>query len=129
MIAFPLVEDKFPAQLDDLRQIQVVPLHPAVALRDTLEARIEATADVNHNRLRVAGQEIPRVAVEFPVAQDHCHLVLLVHMDLPDPVEVIAHLRDQRHGFLVFDQCIRALRFHRPDVERHEQRFSHATQV
>jgi hypothetical protein len=37
-----------------------------------------------------------------------------------DPVEVVAQPRDQRHGFLILDQRVRALRFHRPEVKRNE---------
>ena len=126
MIALHFAADKLPPQRDDIRQIQVVPLDLAIV--HTLEARIEATPDMDNDCLRAASQEIPRVAVEFPVAEDQRHLFILGHLE-PDPGEVIAHLRDQRHGPLVFDQGVRALRFRRSDVERDEQRFSHAAQV
>src|SRR5512136_1166558 len=101
MIAPPFIANQLPAQLDDLRQIQVVPLDLAVALRDALKARIEAAADMNHYRVRVARQEIPRVAVVLAGLHDPHYLEPLVHRDLPDPGEVEALLPDQSHGLLV----------------------------
>ena len=54
-------------ELDDVREIQVKPLH--LAFVHALNARIEAAADVNYGSFRTARQEIPRVAIEFTVAE------------------------------------------------------------
>ncbi len=63
MIVSLLIADELPAQFDDIRKIQVVPLHLAVV--HTFEARIESASDVNHYSVRVMAEEIPGVAVEF----------------------------------------------------------------
>jgi hypothetical protein len=77
----------------------------------------------------VTAEEIPRVAIQFAAAQARRCYVHIAHREPPDPVKVMAPLRDQRHGLLVFDQSVRALRFQRSEIERDEQRFSRAAQV
>src|SRR5574341_1758394 len=125
MIAFLFTTKEIPAQFDNIWKIQVVPFDLSVS--DTREARIESAPDVNHNRIWMALQKIPRVAVEFPVAQDNHQFVRLAQMKQFDAAEivepVVADLLDHRLGLLVLDQCIRALRFHRPKIEREKQRF------
>ena len=134
MIAPPFIANQLPAQLDDVRQIQVIPLDLAVALRDAVEARVEAAADVHHDRLRVTAEEIPGVAVHFAGEHDPHYLVRLGHRGLLDPVRVVAdgsiraQLLDQPHRFFILDQRVWALRFYRPVAKRDEQRFSDAAQ-
>ena len=56
MIACPLTADVLAAQFNHFWQIQVIPLNLAIV--HALKARIEAAADVDNGRFRVAGQEI-----------------------------------------------------------------------
>src|SRR5512139_1114092 len=56
MITLPSITDELPAQFDDFRQIQVIPLD--LAIIHALEARIEAAPDVNHHPFRIARQKI-----------------------------------------------------------------------
>ena len=55
---------QFLAQLHHLRQVQVVPFHSAVALRDPLKARVEPAADVDHHSVGAAGQKIAHALVK-----------------------------------------------------------------
>ena len=71
MVARPFAADQLSAQLDDLRQIQVIPFHPAIVY--PFKARVEAASDVDDNRIRVAAQESPGEAVELAAFQDHGH--------------------------------------------------------
>jgi hypothetical protein len=64
---------------------------------------------VNDDRLWVARQVISGAAVELSVAQDKGYPDFLIDSGLLEPREIIAHLPDQRHGSLVFEQGIRAL--------------------
>jgi hypothetical protein len=112
MIARPFAADELPAQFNDFWQIKVIPLYLAIIwlLRaDALETRIETASNMDNDRLPVAGQKVPRVAVELSVTQDKSYLIILSKLDLLDPREIIVHLPDQRHGFLVFEEGIGAL--------------------
>jgi len=91
MIPLPLAADKLLPQLDDVWQIQVVPLDPAT-FGHALKARIEAAPDVNHNRLWAARHEIPRVAVELPAAQDGSDLAVVFDFGQLAPQEILIHL-------------------------------------
>ena len=56
MIALAFAADELPAQINDLRQIQVIPFRPAVI--DALEARIETAPDMDDDCVRAAVQKI-----------------------------------------------------------------------
>jgi hypothetical protein len=108
----PFAADELPAQFNDLWQIQVIPLYLAIIwlLRaDALETRVEPAPNMDNDRLRVACHKVPRVAVELPVTQDKSYLNLLINSGLLDPREILVHLPDQCHGFLVFEEGIGAL--------------------
>ena len=62
MTAHPFAADEFPAQFDDLRQIQVIPLY--LAIIHARKACVETAPNMDNDRLRVAGHKVPRVAVE-----------------------------------------------------------------
>ncbi len=70
---------------------------------------------MDNNRLRVAGQEIPRVAVELPAAQDDSDLhegwygAVVFDFGQLALQKILIHLADQCLGSLVFDQGIGAL--------------------
>ncbi len=127
MIAFPFTAEVLSSQRNDIRQIQVVPFHPTIV--HTFEARVEATTDVNHPRLRVTAKEIPGVAVEFAGEYDPHYLEQFGHRDLSDPGKVEAHLRNQFHCVFILQYGVRALALHRPVVERNKQRLRYAAQV
>jgi hypothetical protein len=114
MIALAFAADELPAQLNDLRQIHVIPFHPA-AFGHALEARIKAAPDMDDDCVRAAVQKIARKAIELPQAQNDRDLIVLPKLD---PREIIIELLDQRRGLLVLDECIRTLCFFCPKVER-----------
>jgi hypothetical protein len=107
MVARPFAADQLSSDLDDLRQIQVVPFHPAII--HTLEARIEAAPDVDDNRIRVATQEILGEAVEFAAFQDHSDPAKIVSQGQRLLQGFLIQLADQFLGPLVFDKGIGAL--------------------
>ena len=114
MVASPGMAQESLAQGDDVRQIQVIPFHPGVVRRDPFETRVEAAPDVYDHGFGLTANKVPGVTVEFAREQVAHHVEQCGHPDLPDLGKVEARLRDQRHGFLVPDQGIRALRFQRP---------------
>jgi hypothetical protein len=83
---------------------------------------------MDNDRLRVARQKTPCIAVELPTKQDHSYASLLIDLG-QDPGEIGVHLLDQGYGFFVFDESVGALRFNGSNAQRNEQRFCHAAQV
>ena len=98
------ITDELAAQINDLRQIQVVPFHAAVIY--ALEPCVEAAPDMDDGCVWAAAQKIARKAIELPQAQDDCDFIVLPKLD---PREVIMDLLDQRHGLLILDECVRTL--------------------
>jgi len=77
---------------------------------------------VDNGCFRAAAQEFAGVTVELAAAEDQRRLFILGQLEPFDSGEGVALPLDQSHGPLVFDQRVRPLRFHRPEVERDEIR-------
>ncbi len=81
MVTRYLIADQFSPQFDHFRQVEVVPLDPAVI--HPFEARIEAATDVDDNPRRVMGQELPRVVVQLSTAKQDGDAVVPTQLELP----------------------------------------------
>jgi hypothetical protein len=123
MTARCLFEQLF-AQLDNLRQIETVPVYLSVI--DPLEAGVEPTAQVDDHAIEVLCQERPRQPVELPHAQQEIDLFVL---HPPDAGEVSVELTDQLHGLGISYQCIGALALHRPKIQWDQERLGDCVQV
>ncbi len=122
MVARPLAAQQLPAQIDHRGQVQVVPLNQTVI--HPFEAAVKPAAQVHHQGVWMAGQEIPGVAVELAEAQDDGDFVFLVELEAR---EIVIQVLDQVFNRLIFEDGIRALAFAGTNVKREQQGFGNAS--